>query len=384
MIDVIDLTQKLVRCASVTPADDGAQEVLKKPLRDMGFEIFNLPFEGDGSYPVQNFFARLDGRKNSPNAPHIGYCGHTDVVPAGDESAWTHPPFDAVIDGGIMYGRGTSDMKGGNAAYVSAISKFLKTNPNFDGSISLLIIGDEESDRINGAVKAIEWLKEKEQLPDFFLVGEPSNSEKLGEAVKIGRRGTLSGKVIAHGQQGHSAYPDSFDNPIPKLAKIVAAMSDYNFDEGTEFFSKTNLEVTSIDVGNPADNVIPALATLSFNIRFNTHWTAEDIDKKLEEIISNHADKYEYLSHSSTPPFMTEPNIWTDKIVSVIQRHTNLVPELSTAGGTSDAPFLAKYCPALEFGLTNKTIHQVDENLKISDLEKLVDIYADIIEKLLS
>jgi succinyl-diaminopimelate desuccinylase len=380
MIDVIKLTQELVRCASVTPADDGAQEVLKRPLRDMGFEIFDLPFDGDGSYPVQNFFARL-----GTGSPHIGYCGHTDVVPAGDEAAWTHPPFEAVIDDGVMYGRGTSDMKGGNTAFVAAISKFLENHTNFKGSISILITGDEEADAINGTVKSLKWMKENNHLPDMCLVGEPSNPTILGQEIKIGRRGALSGTLTVSGKQGHVAYQELADNPLPRLSKMATALSEYQLDKGTEHFPASNLEITTIDVGNTADNVIPAQGVLKFNVRYNTQWTAETLEKKLHEILNNLHEEYDLVIHKSNAnPFLTEPGEWTQIISDVVKKHTDKTPELSTKGGTSDARFISQYCPVVEFGLTNQSVHQVDENLKISDLEKLVDIYADIIEKLLT
>lgn len=379
MINVVDLTQSLIRCASVTPEDAGAQDVLIKPLKEMGFEIFNLPFEGDGSYPVRNFFARL-----GTGSPHICYAGHTDVVPAGDETAWTHPPFEAVIENGEMYGRGTSDMKGGNAAFVSAISKFLETHSNFGGSISVLITGDEEADAVNGTVKVLEWMKEHNHIPDMCLVGESSNIKELGEEIKIGRRGSLSGELIVHGKQGHVAYPHLADNPLPRLAQMAVALSSYEFDQGTEHFPATNLEISSIDVGNNAGNVIPAEGKLNFNVRFNTEWTAKTLDQKLRDILNSVTKDYDLTTGGNAHPFVTEPGDWTETVLNVVTKHTNRTPELSTSGGTSDARFIANYCPVVEFGLTNETIHQIDEKLKISDLERLVDIYTDIIANTLS
>lgn len=379
MINVTTLTQSLIQCPSITPEDAGAQEVLITPLKEMGFEIFNLPFEGNGSYPVKNFFARLGS-----DAPHICYAGHTDVVPAGDENAWTHPPFDAVIDNGIMYGRGTSDMKGGNAAFVAAISKFLNNNKNFNGSISLLITGDEEAEATNGTIRVLEWMKDNNHIPDMCLVGESSNIKELGEEIKIGRRGSLSGKLTAHGKQGHVAYPHLADNPLPRLAEMAVALSGYKFDEGTEHFPATNLEISSIDVGNTAGNVIPAEGKLDFNVRFNTEWTAKTLDQKLREILDSTTTDYTLSTGGNAHPFITSPGEWTNTVLNVVQKHTNRTPKLSTSGGTSDARFISQYCPVVEFGLTNETIHQVDECLKISDLERLVDIYADIMHEILS
>jgi len=379
MINVIDLTQALIRCASVTPKDEGAQDVLIKPLKEMGFEVFDLPFDGDGSYPVKNFFARL-----GTGSPNICYAGHTDVVPAGDEAAWTHPPFDAVIDNGEMYGRGTSDMKGGNAAFIAAISNFLSNHPKFDGSISVLITGDEEAEAINGTVKVLNWMKENGHVPDMCLVGESSNIKELGEEIKIGRRGSLSGVLTVHGKQGHVAYPHLADNPLPRLSEMAVALSTYEFDKGTEHFPATNLEISSIDVGNPTGNVIPAEGKLNFNIRFNTHWTSQTLDKKLREILDNVSTEYDLKTGGNAQPFVTEPGAWTDTVLSVVTKHTNRTPKLSTSGGTSDARFISNYCPVVEFGLTNETIHQVDEKLKISDLERVVEIYTDIITQTLS
>jgi succinyl-diaminopimelate desuccinylase len=380
MIDVVKLTQDSIRCASVTPDDEGAQEVLTIHLKNMGFEIYDLPFEGSGSYPVKNFFARLGS-----GAPHICYAGHTDVVPAGDMQAWTHPPFEAAIEDGVMIGRGTSDMKGGNTAFVAAISKFLDNHTDFKGSISLLITGDEEAEAINGTVRVLEWMKDNNHVPDMCIVGEPSNPTKVGQEIKIGRRGALSGRVTVYGKQGHSAYPDLADNPLPRLGIMVAALSEYQLDEGNAHFPASNLEITSIDVGNKADNVIPAEGTFKFNVRFNTEWTAASLEQKIHDVLTSvdknfDLDMYKCNAH----PFLTAPGEWTETVVNAVKKNTALTPELSTKGGTSDARFIAPYCPVVEFGLTNESVHQVDENLKISDLELLVDIYADILTNTLS
>ncbi len=379
MIDVIALTQALVQCPSVTPKDAGAQNTLIKPLQEMGFEIFDLPFKGNSSYPVKNFFARF-----GTGAPHICYAGHTDVVPVGDEAAWTHPPFDAVIDNGVMYGRGTSDMKGGNAAFVAALSKFLETNKEFKGSISLLITGDEEAEAINGTIRVLEWMKNNNHIPDMALVGESSNMKELGEEIKIGRRGSLSGTLTIRGKQGHVAYPELADNPLPRLSAMAVALSTHEFDEGTEHFPATNLEISSIDVGNKAGNVIPAEGTLNFNVRFNTTWTAKTLDQKLREILNEITTDYTLSTGGNAHPFITKTGKWTETVSTVVEKHTKRTPKLSTSGGTSDARFISQYCPVVEFGLTNETIHQVDERLKISDLKKLVDIYTDIIAQTLS
>jgi len=379
MINAVKLTQALIRCQSITPKDDGAQNVLKSALIDMGFKIHDLPFDGNGSYPVKNFFARL-----GTGSPHICYAGHTDVVPTGDETKWTHPPFDAVIDGGMIYGRGTSDMKGGNAAFAAAVSKYLKDNKEFKGSISFLITGDEEAEAINGTVRVLDWMKDNNHNPDVCMVGESSNIKELGEEIKIGRRGSLSGILKVNGTQGHVAYPEMADNPIPRLTAMACALSNYNFDGGTENFPPTNLEISTIDTGNTAGNVIPASGLLKFNIRFNTKWTVESLGLKIHEILKSIDDKYELSLKSNANPFLTEAGEWTNLVYAIVKNNTGKKPKLSTAGGTSDARFIAPYCPVVEFGLTNETIHQIDECLKISDLEKLVDIYADILNSYLS
>ena len=379
MIDVVSLTKKIIRCPSVTPNDAGAQSVLIEPLKEMGFKIFDLPFEGNGSYPVKNFFARL-----GTGSPHICYAGHKDVVPAGDEASWTHPPFDAVIENGVMYGRGTSDMKGGNTAFIAAISQFLEQHKDFQGSISLLITGDEEADAVNGTVRVLEWMHENGHVPDVCLVGESSNIKELGEEIKIGRRGSISGDVTITGTQGHVAYPDLAENPLPELAHIAVALSQYEFDQGTENFPPTNLEITSIDVGNSTRNIIPKQGTLKFNVRFNTEWTAKSIEDKLHDIINNISTRNTFTTRCSAHPFLTDPGEWTDIVSQAVKKHTNRTPALTTGGGTSDARFIANYCPVVEFGLTNETIHQVDENLKVENLIKLVDIYQDILTLYLS
>lgn len=380
MINVINLTQKIIQCASVTPEDDGAQATLTAPLKTMGFEIYDLPFGGNGSYPVKNFFARL-----GKGAPHICYAGHTDVVPVGDEAAWSQPPFAANINDGVMIGRGTSDMKGGNTAFIAAISKFLDTHENFNGSISVLITGDEEAEAINGTVRVLEWMNENNHTPDMCIVGEPSNPTELGQEIKIGRRGALSGKVTVFGKQGHAAYPDLADNPLPRMATMAATLSAHELDAGTEHFPASNLEITSIDVGNTADNVIPAQGEFKFNVRFNTEWTAESLEQKIQDILQSVDSNYKLeIYKSNANPFLTEPGEWTQIVSDAVQKHTNKTPELSTKGGTSDARFISKYCPVVELGLTNETVHQVDECLKIADLEKLVDIYADILTQKLT
>ena len=376
MSDLIALTQEIIRCRSVTPEDGGAQKIMKTPLRAMGFEIHDLPFDGDDSYPVQNFFARI-----GTQGPHLCYAGHTDVVPAGDENAWTYPPFSAEIDNGIMYGRGTSDMKGANIAFLIATKRFLEKTENFKGSISFLITGDEEDDAINGTVKVMDWMIQNNHTPDVCLVGESSNICELGEEIKIGRRGSLSGTLDCHVEnKAMWLIPHLADNPIPRLTKMAVALSDHHFDEGTDHFPPTNLEISTIDVGNKTGNVIPAEASLSFNIRFNTHWTRDTLKQKICEILDSISSDYILTTGGNALPFITEPNEWTSLVQNIVENHTQRKPDLTTGGGTSDARFIAPHCPTVEFGLTNETIHQIDECLVISDLEKLTNIYEDMLD----
>ena len=380
MIDVIDLTQKLVRCASVTPEDAGCQKILKDVLIQYGFEIFDLPFEGrGGTYPIQNFFAR-----KGTTAPHFCYAGHTDVVPVGDEKAWKYPPFSATIDGDLMYGRGTSDMKAGNTAFAAAVSQFLETHADFEGSISFLITGDEEAEATNGTVRVLEWMKDNNHIPDVALVGESSNLTQLGEEIKIGRRGSFGGVLHVQGTQGHVAYPHMADNPMPRLCAMGSALSTYQFDEGTEFFSATNLEISTMGVENKTANVIPADGSLKFNIRYNDKWTAETLDKKLREILDTVSTKYTLTINDSAHPFITQTGEFTSLVQDIVTQETGRTPALTTGGGTSDARFIAPYCPVLEFGLTNETIHKVDECLSVTDLQKLVIIYEQILVKYFS
>lgn len=372
MISSISLTQSLIACASVTPEDNGAQDVLKEALTALGFKIHDLPFEGNGSYPVKNFFARL-----GTESPHICFAGHTDVVPVGDESAWSSPPFAADIKDGVLIGRGASDMKGGICAFVAATAEYLEENDAPKGSISFLITGDEEADAVNGTVRVLEWMKDNGHIPDMALVGEPTNPDILGQEIKIGRRGSLSGTFTVTGKQGHVAYQDLADNPLPRLIKLLDALNNHIFDEGSKFFPPTNLEVTNIEVGNTAGNVIPAAGSASFNIRFSDHWNGESLENKVREILTNISPEYTLETRHSAESFLTKPGEWTEILSSAVENITGKKPSLTTNGGTSDARFIQKYCAVAEFGLINKTVHQVDENLKTDDLLKLAAIYKD-------
>jgi succinyl-diaminopimelate desuccinylase len=374
-LDVITLTQDLIRCPSVTPADEGAQDILIAPLKKLGFEIEKLRFEGNGgTYPVDNFFARLGSE-----GPHLCYNGHTDVVPVGDEAAWTHDPFGAEIVDGKMFGRGTSDMKAANAAFVVAVSEYIAEHGAPKGSISIAITGDEEAESINGTVRILEWMSENNHVPDVALVGESSNIDTLGEEIKIGRRGSYHGYLTVKGTQGHVAYPHMADNPLPKLSKALDILSTHVFDKGSAWFPETNLEITTIDVGNTATNVIPSEGKAHFNIRFSDRWSGETLDKEVRKLLDSVLDNYDLKAVYGAESFVTQPGEWTALVSEAIEAHTGLTPELSTKGGTSDARFFKDYCPVVEFGLTNRTIHKVDEHLAIADLQVLVKIYKDIL-----
>lgn len=369
-MDTLALLKKLIACPSVTPADAGAQEVLAEFLADQGFTCHHLSF-GD----VPNLFARIGG-----TGPHLCYAGHTDVVPPGPEEKWTHGPFNPHIENGVIYGRGASDMKGSVAAFAVAAAEYLKANP-LKGSISLLITGDEEGPAVNGTVKVLEWMQEHGHTPDVALVGEPTNPSELGQEIKIGRRGSLTGKLAVKGKQGHVAYPHLADNPLPRLIKLLGALCDYTFDESTEFFPPTNLEIISIDVGNPADNVIPESGRAAFNIRFNDLWTGKTLSEKIREILNSISENYELTLTCGAESFLTSPGAWVETVRDAVTDITGKIPACTTNGGTSDARFISKICPVVECGAINASIHQINENAKISDLEDLTGIYTRILER---
>lgn len=374
--NAVDIAQKLISFPSVTPLDEGAQAYLKSLLKPMGFEIFDLPFDGRGSYKVENFFAR-----RGTKGPHVCFAGHTDVVPAGDEKAWSVPPFSGTIKGDSIIGRGSADMKGEVAAFIAAVHAYLKIEPDFNrGSISLLITGDEEKDAVNGTARVLEWMKENSHIPDACLVGEPSNPEFMGQEVKIGRRGSLSGHLAVNGKQGHVAYPDRSDNPLPRLVKYLDTLTSTIFDRGSAYFPPSNLEITSIDVGNNTGNVIPARGTAAFNIRFSDRWKMEDLEAKICKLLDDIDPRYELTFTRGAHPFLTQPGAWTALVVEAIAAVTGHKPAMTTHGGTSDARFVANYCPVVEFGMVNKSIHQVDEFCTIPQLEKCESIYHEILK----
>ena len=378
-INELQLAKELIRYPSITPIDAGVMKFLEKKLRKLGFKTKILEFQEKNTKPVKNLYARL-GTKG----PNFCYAGHLDVVPAGNLKDWTVNPFRPSIKKGHLIGRGANDMKSSIAAFVSAISIFIKNNKKFNGSISLLITGDEEGVAINGTKKVVEYLKKRKEKIDFCLVGEPTNPNKLGEMIKIGRRGSMNGRLSVIGIQGHVAYPHRANNPSTALVQILKELKEIKFDKGTKNFQPTNLEVTKINIDNTADNVIPGLANATFNIRFNNKHSSNSIKTKINKILKKicHKNKSNYkIEYSvSGEAFLTKPNQTTYMIQDVIKKITKIKPELSTTGGTSDARFIRKIAPCLEFGLVGKTMHKVDEAVSLNDLKKLTLIYSNILK----
>ncbi|MBG78339.1 MAG: succinyl-diaminopimelate desuccinylase [Alphaproteobacteria bacterium] len=378
MIDVIDLTKDLIACPSVTPKDAGAQTLLARHLGDLGFACNHLPF-GQGAERVENLFAHI----GSGDGPHLCFAGHTDVVPAGDESVWTYGPFTPTIaDDGKLYGRGASDMKGAVAAFVAAAASYITQHgaPK-KGTISLLITGDEEGPAINGTTKVLEWMKENSLCPDMALVGEPTNPDHLGQEIKIGRRGSLNGILTVTGKQGHVAYQKLANNPLPTLARMISTLSEYEFDQGSAYFDPTNLEFSTIDVGNTATNVIPGQGIATFNVRFSDKWTADTLSSKIRDILDSIDTQYSIEFSSNASSFLTEPSDWTQCVQNAVTEVTGKTPAYTTTGGTSDARFITQYCPVIECGPVNETIHQIDENADVQTLRDLTQVYIKILEK---
>ncbi|MEZ5782971.1 MAG: succinyl-diaminopimelate desuccinylase [Rhizobiaceae bacterium] len=378
----------LIRCPSVTPAEGGALAALEAMLTPLGFAVERPVFSEHGTPDVENLYARLSG-----NGPHLMFAGHTDVVPTGDERDWSHPPFAAEIVNGMMYGRGAVDMKGGIACFVAALSRYLQKHSKPKGSVSLLITGDEEGPSINGTGKLLEWAAAKGETWDASIVGEPTNPEKLGDMIKIGRRGSITGVITVYGKQGHVAYPHLADNPVRGLMALLDALIAKPLDEGTENFQPTNLEITTVDVANPAANVIPGRATATFNIRFNDSWTSESLQAEIHNRLDLAAESNSYrtgrdepvsfdLSWKDRPShvFLTRDDKLIESLSRSVAAITGQTPKLSTTGGTSDARYIKDYCPVVEFGLVGQTMHMADERVALDDLETLTRIYERFLE----
>ncbi len=375
-MDPVDLAQALIRCPSVTPADEGAMDVLQSALEELGFTCHRLSFATGNAPEVQNLYARIGDR-----APNFCFAGHTDVVPVGDANEWSVDPFAAEIKGDRLYGRGASDMKTAIAGFAAAAARFLESRDNgFPGSISLLITGDEEGEAVNGTVKVLEWLKEKGEVLDACLVGEPTNPETLGDMIKIGRRGSMTAFLTVHGASGHAAYPHLADNPVERLVKMLSAVLDKPLDDGTEHFQPSTAVVTTIDVGNPVANVIPARAEARINVRFNDLHTGAGVGTLLRQRLDDIGGDYDLDARVSGESFLFPPGPLSNLVAGVVEKVTGKRPEFSTAGGTSDARFIKDHCPVCEYGMTNQTAHKADENALVSDIQLLSDIYQSVLD----
>jgi succinyl-diaminopimelate desuccinylase len=373
--DPIELLRALIRCPSVTPTTAGVLDVVEAALAPLGFTVTRPSFSGGGSYPVDNLFAT-----RGAGGPHLLFCGHTDVVPPGDEALWTHPPFAAEEADGRIYGRGAADMKSGIAAFIAAIA----TLGPVEGRISLAITNDEEADAINGTARLTEWALEQGHNFDFAIVGEPSSTAAVGDSVKIGRRGSFNGRISVTGTQGHVAYPDRALNPMPVVGAVAVALSSAPLDRGTAHFPPTNLEITSIDTGNGASNVIPAAGTIRFNIRYNDLWTPETLTEWVEARIASvvaggTSIRFEMLGRPARA-FLSPPDGPVALVQRVIAEVTGRSPELSTGGGTSDARFIAPHCRVVELGLAGPSMHKADESVAIADVVALADLYSAVLK----
>ena len=378
--DPVELAANLIRCPSVTPDSGGALDLVQRVLEPAGFACHRLVFSAPRTVDVDNLYARIgDG------GPHLCFAGHVDVVPPGNEGAWTHPPFSGVIDGGALWGRGAVDMKGGVACMMAAALDFLSAHGRPPGAISFLITGDEEGPATNGTRKVLDWMAAHGERPDHCLLGEPTNPQALGETIKIGRRGSLSARLVITGTQGHVAYPDQANNPLRGLAQVLNWLTELRLDDGTTHFAPSNLEVTSIDTGNAADNVIPAQVTAKFNIRFNDAHTPGSLKDliagRIGEILSGTGLAHDLEFHLSGDSFLTEPGAWVEALSTAIADVTGRTPHYDTGGGTSDARFIKDACPVVEFGLTYGLIHAVNERVAVDDLHQLTAIYRRFLER---
>jgi succinyl-diaminopimelate desuccinylase len=379
--DPLTIARELIRCRSVTPEEGGALAYLQGMLESMGFTVHRLTFSEQGTPDVENLYARI-----GISPPHLCFAGHTDVVPAGDESAWRYPPFAGEVAEGLLYGRGAADMKGAIACMVAAAHAHLaERGGQPKGSISFLITGDEEGPSVNGTAKLMQWTAAHGQKFDHCILGEPTNPVELGDAIKIGRRGSLSGTLTVTGKQGHVAYPQLADNPIRYLVRIMTALMSESLDHGTEHFDASNLEFTSVDVGNRAVNVIPAQARARFNIRFNDRHTQGSLRNWLETRCAQAAaDDVAYeisYERGNSDAFLTKPGPFVETVAQAVEEVVGRRPQLSTSGGTSDARFIKDHCPVLEFGLAGQTMHQIDEHVRVADLVALTAIYRRILDR---
>jgi succinyl-diaminopimelate desuccinylase len=380
MADPIAIARDLLRCPSVTPVDGGALDVIERLLKPVGFAVHRTTFSEPGTAPIENLYARIGSA-----APHLVFAGHTDVVPPGDEAAWSHPAFAGEVVDGTLYGRGAVDMKGAIACAVAATRDHLAaTGGKPNGSISFLITGDEESVAVNGTVKLLQWAAARGEVFDHCLLGEPSNVDAVGDTIKVGRRGSLNATLVVTGKQGHVAYPERADNPVRGLVTLMSALMAEPLDHGTENFGPSNLEFTSIDIGNPTVNLIPGEARARFNVRFNDVYSQTSLKTLIESRAQAAAGGVRWRidwEPSNADAFLTKPGSFMDLVVSAIKDVTGNAPTLSTTGGTSDARFIQSYCPVLEFGLVGQTMHQVDERTPVGDLVTLTAVYRKVLDR---
>jgi succinyl-diaminopimelate desuccinylase len=376
--DPVALTQALVRCPTVTPGAGPALDLLQRCLEPLGFACHRVRFEGDGSYPVDNLFAKL-----GQGAPHLAFGGHVDVVPPGERGRWTMDPFSGEVRDGRLYGRGAADMKSGVAAFVAAVARVAGRGGLPRGSVSLLVTGDEESAAVNGTVKLLAWAAERGERFDGCLVGEPTSVERLGDTVKIGRRGSLVTDLVVRGRQGHTAYPQRADNAAHRLLAVLERLVAKPLDEGSPWFQPSNLQVTSIDVGNPAGNVIPGEAKARLNIRFNDRHTAASLEQWLRDQIAPLAPDHDLAVACNAEAFVTEPGGLSELLAQAVEAETGRRPAANTLGGTSDARFFRRYCSVVELGLVGTTMHQADEHVAVADVEGLTRIYEAFLRRFL-
>jgi succinyl-diaminopimelate desuccinylase len=369
-MDPLPLLQDLIRCPSVTPADAGAMAVLEAALAPLGFTCTRLRF-GE----IENLYAR-----RGTVGPHLCFAGHTDVVPPGDLAGWTADPFGAEVRDGLVYGRGATDMKGGVAAWIAAIASL---PPDLPGSLSLLITGDEEGPATDGTVKVLEWMQANGQVPDMCIVGEPTSKVVLGDTIKIGRRGSMNVAIAIHGVQGHTAYPQRADNPIHRLVSVLHSLTATPLDQGSEWFEATTLQVSSFDVGNPATNVIPPVARARLNIRFNDLHSSVSLTQRIRDVLEAEGARYELDVSCSGESFLTQPGAFVAALQAATRQATGVEPKLDTGGGTSDARFIARYCPVAELGAVGATMHKSDESTPVEELRALARLYAAVIAALL-
>jgi succinyl-diaminopimelate desuccinylase len=378
VVDPVALTRELIRRPSVTPDAGAALDVVQEALAGLGFACHRVAFEGEGSYPVDNLYARL-----GTGAPHLMFAGHVDVVPPGDPARWTVDPFGGEVRDGQVWGRGAADMKSGVACFVAAVARHLERHGPPAGSVSLLVTGDEEAQAVNGTVKVLEWAAARGERWDGCLVGEPTCPSRLGEVAKIGRRGSLSARIAVRGRQGHTAYPQRSDNAVHRLVAVLHDLLAAPLDEGTDAFEPSNLQVTTVDVGNRATNVVPGEATAWLNIRFNDRHTKASLERWLREAVAARAHDFELEVIGNAEAFRTEPGPLTETLAAAVEEVTGSRPELNTKGGTSDARFVRRYCPVVEFGLVGATMHQADERVAVADVEGLTRIYEAFLRRFL-